>query len=233
MKRRYILEISVESAEAAMAVERGGADRIELCSELAVGGLTPSEELMRAVRERVKLPVFAMIRPRAGDFVYREAEFEQIKREIATAKEWRMGGVVFGLLNSSGNVEVERTKQLVGLARPLPVTFHRAFDESVELRKSLEDVIETGAARLLTSGGENTAPQALEVLAELVQRAGSRLSVIPGSGIHAENIREVVKKTKAREYHAGLSSVVARPAENLEQFELAVRALAQTLASCG
>lgn len=231
MKLRYVLEISVESVEAAMAAERGGADRIELCSNLREGGTTPSAELRRAARARLRVPIFSMIRPRAGDFVYSASEFEEMAREIAAAKECGMDGVVLGILDAQGGVDVKRTKELVELARPLPVTFHRAFDACVDLRQALEDVIETGSGRLLTSGGKPTAPEALELLGELVGKAGERIVVMPGSGIHAGNIREVVRKTRGREYHAGLSSVAARPAENLQAFEEAVRQLAAALAS--
>ena len=231
MKRRQLLEISVESVEAATAAERGGADRIELCSNLREGGTTPSAELRRVARARLRVPIFIMVRPRAGDFVYSESEFEEMTQEIAAAKECEMDGVVLGLLDAQGSVDVGRTRQLVELARPLPVTFHRAFDETRDLQVALEAVISAGATRLLTSGGKPSAPEALEPLAELVEKAGKRIVVMPGSGIHADNIKEVVKKTGAREYHAGLSSVVARPAENLQAFEEAVRQLAAALAS--
>jgi copper homeostasis protein len=231
MQNKYVLEISVESVDAAMAAERGGAHRIEFCSNAREGGTTPSGELMRAVRERVSLPIFSMVRPRAGNFVYTHEEFEAMRHEVETAKEFRMDGVVLGLLNAEGDVDIERTKQLVELARPLPITFHRAFDECAELRASLEDVIKTGATRLLASGGKRTAPEALGVLAELVQTAGERLIVMPGSGLHARNIREAVKKTGAREFHAGLSSVVPEPGSHVAAFETEVRKLAATLAN--
>jgi copper homeostasis protein len=232
MQSRFLLEISVESVEAAMAAERGGADRIEFCSNAREGGTTPSEELLRAVRERVSLPIFSMVRPRAGNFVYTDKEFEATRREIEAAKEFRMDGVVLGLLNARGYVDIERTKELVDRARPLPVTFHRAFDECEELRRALEDVIKTGAMRLLTSGGKQTAPEALDVLEDLVRIAGERLIVMPGSGLHLGNIREAVAKTGAREYHGGLSSVVADPANNLRAFEKEVRKFAVALANC-
>jgi copper homeostasis protein len=232
MQKRHLLEISVESVEAAMAAERGGADRLEFCSNAREGGTTPSPELLRAVRGRARIPILSMNRPRAGNFVYSDAEFETMERDIATAKNSGMDGIVLGLLDKEGFVDVKRTRRLVELARPLPVTFHRAFDECADLKKSLEAVIQTGSARLLTSGGKPTAPEAFKVLGELVERASGRLILLPGSGIHAGNIREAVRLTRAREYHAGLSSVVARPAEHLEEFEAAVRALAETLASC-
>ncbi|HYL61530.1 MAG TPA: copper homeostasis protein CutC [Candidatus Methylomirabilis sp.] len=230
MTSRYVLEISVDSVEAAIAAERGGADRIEFCSNARAGGTTPSADLLRDVRARVRVPIFSMIRPRAGNFVYSESEFEEMKRDIGVAKDCRMDGVVLGLLDAKGFVDVERSKSLVELARPLAVTFHRAFDECADLRKSLDDVIQTGAKRLLTSGGKPTAREALGVLGELVEQAGERIIMLPGSGIHAGNIGAVVKKTRAREYHAGLSSVVGRPAEDSKAFEEAVRALAEALA---
>jgi copper homeostasis protein len=232
MQSWYILEISVESVAAAMAAERGGAQRIEFCANAREGGTTPSDELLRAVRERVRLPILSMVRPRAGDFVYSDAEFEIMRRDIQAAKEFQMDGVVLGLLEADGRIDVERSAQLVEQARPLPVTYHRAFDESRDLQKSLEDVIKTGAARLLTSGGRRTAPEALGVLAELVRIAGERLIVMPGSGIHAGNIRKVARTTGAREFHAGLSSVIASPANNLAAFEEEVRKLAAALRDC-
>ena len=232
MQSWYILEISVESVAAAMAAERGGAQRIEFCANAREGGTTPSDELLRAVRERVRLPILSMVRPRAGDFVYSDAEFEIMRRDIQAAKEFQMDGVVLGLLEADGRIDVERSAQLVEQARPLPVTYHRAFDESRDLQKSLEDVIKTGAARLLTSGGRRTAPEALGVLAELVRIAGERLIVMPGSGIHAGNIRKVARTTGAREFHAGLSSVIASPADNLAAFEEEVGKLAAALRDC-
>jgi copper homeostasis protein len=232
MRSRYLLEISVESVDAAMAAERGGAQRIEFCSNAREGGTTPSPELLRAVRERVRLPIVSMVRPRAGSFLYSDAEFAAMRREVETAKEFQMDGVVLGLLNADGRIDVERSAQLVEQARPLPVTYHRAFDECADLRKSLEDVIRTGAVRLLTSGGKPTADQALELLGDLVRNARERLIVMPGSGLHAGNIRDAVKKAGAREYHAGLSSVVPDPANNIGSYEREVRKLAQALALC-
>jgi len=226
MHTLYVLEISVESVEAAMAAERGGAQRIEFCSNAAEGGTTPGDRLLRAVRERVTLPILSMVRPRGGNFFYTDAEFVAMQRGIEAAKQFRMDGVVLGLLDANGHIDVLRTAQLVEQARPLPVTYHRAFDECSDLRKSLEDVIKTGAARLLTSGGKRTAPEALALLGDLVRFAGHRLIVMPGSGLHAENIREAVKKTGACEFHAGLSSVVPDPANNLGAFEREVRKLA-------
>lgn len=225
----YILEISVESGAAALAAERGGAQRIELCGNAREGGTTPSAELLRVVRERVQLPIVSMIRPRIGNFVYSDVEFAAMRDEIDTAKRVRMDGIVLGLLHADRRVDIERTRQLVERAGPLPVTFHRAFDESADLRTALEDVIRTGAVRLLTSGGKKTAPEALDVLGNLVRLAGNRITVMPGSGLHAGNIREAVRRTGAGEYHAGLSSVVPSPGEHIGDFEGEVKELADAL----
>ena len=230
MRSKYLLEISVESVGAAVAAERGGASRIELCANLQVGGVTPSRDLLRVVRVRVRAPMFSMVRPRGGDFFYSEAEFALMQRGIEAAQALGMDGVVFGLLTEDGRIDMARTKQLVELARPLPVTFHRAFDEcSQDLREAVEYVIETGATRLLTSGGKRTAPEALDLIAELVRIAGERLIVMPGSGLHAGNIREVVGKTAAREFHAGLSSVASSVSGNISAFEAEVRRMAEAL----
>src|SRR5258708_3286357 len=149
----YLLEISVETAEAAVAAERGGAQRIELCAQLVLSGLTPGEELMRRVRGAVHVPVFAMIRPRAGDFVYSPEELAQMRREIATAQRFGMDGIVLGVLTRERQVDIERAQDLVLAAQPLPVTFHRAFDDVPDMDVALDQVIEAGAARILTSGG--------------------------------------------------------------------------------
>ena len=233
MSGPYILEISVESVGAAMTAARGGAQRIELCSNAREGGTTPAPELLQAAREHVGLPIFSMSRPRGGNFVYSDSEFAAMESDVDTAKQLRADGIVLGLLNADGRIDVERTRHLVEMARPLPVTFHRAFDDCADLRASLEDVIKTGAARLLTSGGKKTAPEGLEMLSDLVRLAGGRITVMPGSGLHAGNIREAVQKTGAREYHAGLSSMISRPAENIGAFEEEVKKLADALRSCG
>lgn len=232
MSGRIAVEISVESVERAVAAERGGASRIELCWALEVGGVTPAIELMREARARVKVPIFSMVRPRGGDFVYSPAEFEEMKVAIAVARAERMDGVVLGLLQRDGRVDVERTTELVRAAAPLPVTFHRAFDESADLFEALEDVIATGATRLLTSGGAATAPEAVARVAELVRRARGRIVVMPGSGVTAGNVAKMAEVTGAVEFHAGLSSVVGREA-GAETFEAEVRRLVEAVGKSG
>ena len=204
LPHRVLLEICVTSLDYAIAAQRAGADRIELCSDLECGGVTPSIRLMKAARERLRIPVHVLIRPRPGNFVYSAREFSAMHQAIQTAKELKMDGIVVGVLDRNSRIDIDRTRQLVELARPLPVTFHRAFDETCSWQDSLEAVIQTGAVRLLTSGGRPKATEGLSTLARLVKAAGSRLSVMPGSGITPANVVRVVRATSAREVHGSL-----------------------------
>jgi copper homeostasis protein len=227
MTNSFLLEITVESVDAALAAERGDADRIELCADLRCGGLTPDPETMRNARALLRLPIFAMIRPRTGNFVYTNEEIAIMKSQIAQARNLGINGIVLGGLRKDNTVDVPLLKNLVGCAAPLPLTFHRAFDETPDLFRALEDVISAGAARILTAGGASKAPQALDTLANLVQIAGERIIIIPGSGIHPENFAMVRQSINAREYHFGLSSVLPYGSNDFARFEAAVRALAR------
>ena len=231
MKRKYLLEISVETLEAAAAAQRGGADRIELCGNLNIGGATPSVELMRTVRDKLHILIFVMIRPRGGEFVYSEAEIAEMKRSIGEAKQAGMDGVVLGILTKDRFVDIERTRELVAIARPLPATFHRAFDDCANLQEALEDVVQTGASRILTSGGARTALEGAVQLAELIAAAGNRITIVPGAGISASNIARVVQETGAREFHSGLGTVLPYGSQDYQRFETEVRKLAGQLAS--
>jgi copper homeostasis protein len=222
---RTLLEITVESLDTALAAERGGADRIELCAELSRGGLTPSVAATRKLHEELEIPVFPIIRPRAGNFVYTENEFAMMKRDISVARDLGMDGVVLGILRNDDSVDVERTTELVEWARPLEVTFHRAFDETSDPFQSLEDVIAAGASRILTSGGAATATQGAEILRKLVQAAANRIVIMPGGGLDATNIREIVADTRALEIHSGLGSVLPYGSGNLQRFEAEIRAM--------
>ncbi len=230
MNGKCLLEISVESVEAATAAERGGADRIELCGDLSLGGITPGAELLHAVRSQVSIPIFSMVRPGAGDFDYSTAEFVEMKRSTVIAKEAGMNGVVLGVLTKDHRVDVERTRELVEFASPLPVTYHRAFDEADDLHQALEDVIESGAKRILTSGGAKSALEGAAVLADLIEAAGERIVVVPGAGISAANIREIAQRTKAREFHSGLGTSLAYGSHEYKRFEEEVCKLAGQLA---
>jgi copper homeostasis protein len=229
MNRKPLLEISVEPLEAALAAERGGADRIELCGNLSVGGITPDGELLRAVRAQVHIPIFSMVRPRSADFVYSGAEFAEMKRAISAAKESGMDGVVLGILTEKRRVDSDRTRQLVEFAKPLPVTYHRAFDEVADLHQALEDVIQSGAKRILTSGGSKSALDGGAVLARLVEAAGDRVVIVPGAGISALNIEQVARQTGAREFHSGLSSFLLYGSRDYKRFEEEVRKVAEQL----
>lgn len=187
-----------------MAAERAGADRIELCAELTLGGTTPSVAMMKAVRASVRIPVYVMIRPRAGGFFYSEEEFAGMREDIRQAQQCGMNGVVLGILDADGHVDITRTRELVQFAQPLRVTFHRAFDESSDLSAALEAVVETGACRILTSGGRPRAVDGLVVLASLVRQAGNRIAIMPGAGTNAANVEELLRQTSAREIHASL-----------------------------
>jgi copper homeostasis protein len=204
MANPFVLEICVESVDHAIAAERGGAHRIELCSDLPSGGVTPSAGLMQAARRRVEASIHVLIRPRAGGFYYSNSELEVMRDDILAAKRIGMDGVVLGILHENSRVDVEHTRALVELADPLPVTFHRAFDASGDLENSLEDVIRTGASRLLTSGGEARAIDALSTLTRLVQAARGRIILMPCGGIDSANIVTIVRTTRAHEFHTSV-----------------------------
>ena len=224
-----LLEISVESASGAAAAEHGGANRIELCANLNVGGVTPSAELMRETRKAVCAPIFVMIRPRGGDFAFSAEEFSAMMRDVEIAKSCRMDGVVFGILHADRTVNLERTRELVEAAKPLPVTFHRAFDETPDLQAALEAVIAAGATRILTSGGKPNADAGASVLAELMKATAGRITILPGGGINARNLEAVVRVTGACEIHSGLGTSLPYGKSGAVEFESAVRELAEIL----
>ncbi len=211
MNNQVLIEVCVDSVASAVAAERGGAGRIEVCSALIEGGVTPSSGLVEAVRERSSIAVHVMIRPRSGDFCYDADDFQIMRWDIDVAKRQGVDGVVFGLLDTDGNVDLVRTRELVALARPLSVTFHRAFDMTADLFRALEDVDAAGADRVLTSGGEQTCVQGSQAIARLVQTAGDRMVVMPGSGIQPGNVRSVLEQTGAKEVHVGLRSSIPSP----------------------
>jgi len=203
-----LIEIAVFSLEAAIAACHAGAHRIELCSAPAEGGLTPSAATMRLAKKYVKIPIHVMIRPREGDFCYSEKEFETMLLDIAASKMVGMEGIVAGILNPDGTVDEKRTAILVDAAAPMNVTFHRAFDMVRDQDNALEAVIYAGCARILTSGGKQTALQGIERLAELVLKAGDRISIMPGSGIKNNNIKHITEITGAKEMHLSARSFI-------------------------
>jgi copper homeostasis protein len=227
MSASFLLEIAVQSLETACAAERGGAHRLELCAQLDRGGTTPPVELQREVRTAVQIPIHVLIRPRDGNFVYSNDEMESMKRQIESTRASRTDGVVLGVLKADDSIDIERTRELVMHASPLPVTFHRAFDVTPNLLQALDDVCSTGAARILTSGGSIDAVAGAAALRNLVQAAGDRIIVMPGGGIRTENIAGVLRTSTAREFHSGLGTVMDYSNQNVAKFEDEVNKLRQ------
>lgn len=205
-----IIEVCVDSVESAIAAQDGGADRVELCDNLIEGGTTPSDGAIAVARERLSIKLHVIIRPRGGDFCYSDLEFEIMKRDILRCKALGVDGVVIGLLTPDGDIDVARSRELVELARPLQVTFHRAFDMARNPYQALEDVIATGADRLLTSGQEPSVIEGLDLITELVQRAGDLIVIMPGCGTE-RNMNKAVTLSGAQEFHVTGFGTVESP----------------------
>jgi copper homeostasis protein len=196
-----LVEACVDAIDAAREAEQGGAGRLELCGELLQGGVTPSAGLIEAVKAKVKIPVCVLIRPRTGDFLYTDDEIDVMRRDVALCKSIGVAGVVFGVLTIDGDVDVARMKALVELARPLSVTFHRAFDFTRDREWALDTLIDLGVARVLTSGGAPTALEGAAELSRLVHRAAERIAVMAGGSITSANVSDVVRSTGVKDVH--------------------------------
>jgi copper homeostasis protein len=196
-----IYEICVDSVAGVQAAKDAGAHRAELCAALIEGGITPSRGMMRRARTIPGIKIQMMIRPRGGDFLFDSDEFEIMKADIDTAKAEAADGVVIGLLKSDGTIDEERSAELIARARPLSVTFHRAFDMTPDPFAALETLIRLGVERVLTSGQEPTVLEGLPLITELVHRAGNRIIVMPGGGITARNVERIVSAARPREIH--------------------------------
>ena len=190
--KRLELEICVFSVESAIAAQSAGADRIELCSGFAEGGLTPSAGAIRMARKLLDIECYVMIRPRGGDFCYSDTEFEQMHHDIEYAKSCRVDGVVLGALQPNGHVNIARTRELVQHAAPLKVTFHRAFDLALNPLRALDDIVVCGCQRILTSGQKATAIEGLDTIRELVAHSAGRIDIMAGSGVNPENAIEFI-----------------------------------------
>lgn len=199
---RVTLEVAVDDVEGALAAVRAGADRLELCAALSENGLTPSAGLLRAVKARAGVPVFAMVRPRGGGFAYTHGELDVMRRDIAACRDAGADGVVFGALTADGEIDTDAMRHLIQVATPLPVTFHRAFDAAREPAHALATLIDLGCARVLTSGAAPSASDGAHVLRRLVEAAGDRITVVAGGGIRKHTLAQVLS-TGVREVHAG------------------------------
>jgi copper homeostasis protein len=204
------LEIAVFSVEAAVTALKAGAHRIEFCENPQEGGTTPSYGSLKTLRSFTTQPVFPIIRPRGGDFLYSRSEFEVMKSDLLIVKELGYLGAVIGLLNADGSIDTNRTKELVDIAGPsMQISFHRAFDRCKDPIKSLEDIIATGSKRILTSGQVPNAVDALPLLKKLVEQAGDRIIIMPGSGVRSNNIKEIIQATGAKEIHSSTRKMQA------------------------
>lgn len=196
------IEIACFNLESALLAQKAGADRVELCANISVGGTTPSIEIIQQAREHLTIDIYVMIRPRGGDFVYSEAEFKQMKSEIENIKQLGVNGFVFGILNEDKTINIEQNKALVELAKPFPCSYHRAFDAVSNYEQALEDVIACGFSTLLTSGTFSNVTEGKEVLKKLVEQAKNRLEIMPGGGLRSTNISELNQIVNANWYHS-------------------------------
>lgn len=200
------LEICTNSYQSAINAEKAGAHRIELCSELALGGLTPTYGLLKQVIETINIPAMVLIRPRSGNFTYSDVEFEIMKENIKLCKNLGYAGIVSGVLNADNTIDIERTKKLIQLSKPLPFTFHRAFDWTPKPFEALQQLIDLDVERILTSGQANSARKGIELLKDLNKKANSRITIMPGGGINSDNIL-IFKITGFNEVHCSATSI--------------------------
>jgi len=207
----FIIEIATSDFLTTKSAVEGGADRIELCANLAEGGTTPSYAHIKKCREAFTVPLFPIIRPRGGDFLYTKDEFEIMKNDIKLCKELGCEGIVIGLLNMDGTIDMTRTSELIELAYPLEVTFHRAFDRCKDPFAALEELIEIGCQRILTSGQKPIVSEGVDLIAELNKKADDRIIILPGSGVRKDNIKMLAEKTGCIEFHSSLRGKTKSP----------------------
>lgn len=213
------LEIACFNLESALIAQKAGADRIELCADMSVGGISPTIETIQQAREHLTIDLYIMIRPRGGNFVYSDSEFEQMKSEIETIKKLGVNGFVFGILKEDNTINIEQNKALVELAKPFLCTFHRAFDEVLDYKQALEDVISCGFSTILTSGTFPNVMEGKEVLKQLVIQANNRIKIMPGGGLRSTNISELDEMVNANWYHSSAindGSEITNPEEIMQ-----------------
>ncbi len=217
MKTHYV-EVCSYSVQSAINAQAGGADRVELCDNFIEGGTTPSYSAIKHARKNLDIDLHVIIRPRGGDFLYSDLEFEIMKEDIAVAKSLGVDGVVFGILKKDGTIDRERMKTLLDMARPMKVTCHRAFDMTKDLFESLQTLTEIGVDIILTSGGLNTAMEGKEFLAELVNEAKGKIVIMPGSGINENNIVDLERVTGASDFHLSAKAFVPGKMEYINNY---------------
>jgi copper homeostasis protein len=216
-----LVEAAVDSLDDALAAVDGGADRLELCANLSVGGTTPDRTLIEAVLGRVEIPVYAMIRPRGGSFVYSGDELDGLRRDLGNALTLGCAGVVLGVLDHTNRVDVVRTRSLADIAGGERVTFHRAFDRTPDIFAAADAIISIGISRVLTSGGAPNAEEGAEVLAALIDHCAGRLEILAGGGVRAHNVCDIVRRGKVREVHARCERTAGR-----------IRAIKESVSTC-
>jgi copper homeostasis protein len=210
------LEIACFNLESTLIAQKAGADRVELCADMIVGGTTPTIEIVKQAREHLTIDLYVMIRPRGGNFVYLNAEFEQMKSEIETIKKLGVNGFVFGILKADKTINIKQNLALVELAKPFPCTFHRAFDEVSDYKQALEDIISIGFSIILTSGTFPNVMEGKEVLKQLVTQSNNRIEIMPGGGLRSTNISDLDEIVNANWYHSSAitdGSEIANPEE--------------------
>jgi len=210
-----ICEVVVYNFESALKAQEGGADRIELCDNPGEGGTTPSHAMIEQVRQNISMDLYVMLRPRGGDFCYSNYEFHIMKRDLYQCQKLSVDGVVFGILNTDGTVDKNRCRQLIAIARPLKVTCHRAFDMTRDPFEALEDCIDVGFDRILTSGQQTKARDGVELIGELVKRSAGRIAIMAGSGVNEDTVAEIVSYSKVEEIH--FSAFSYRPSSMIFQ----------------
>jgi|APLak6261690433_1056193.scaffolds.fasta_scaffold05496_2 copper homeostasis protein len=210
------LEIACFNLESALIAQENGADRVELCADMDVGGTTPDFKTVLQAREKLTVDLYVMIRPRGGNFVYTDAEFQQMQADIAALKQFNVDGFVFGILNEDKTINVEQNKVLVDLAKPFSCTFHRAFDEVENAFEALEEVIGCGFKTILTSGQKPNVSEGMHRLAELVSKADNRIVIMPGGGLRSTNIEVIQQNTKAVFYHSSAITDGSKTANAIE-----------------
>ncbi|XP_070801574.1 copper homeostasis protein cutC homolog isoform X1 [Pituophis catenifer annectens] len=206
MANGFLMEVCVDSVESAINAERGGAGRLELCANLMEGGTTPSIGILQVVKQCTRIPIFVMIRPRGGDFLYSDRETEVMKADIQFAKQYGADGLVFGALTEDGYVDTELCTELLAAARPLPVTFHRAFDMVCDPVTAMETLISIGFERVLTSGCDSSALEGLPLIKRLTEQAKGRIIIVPGGGITERNLQRILEGSGASEFHCSARS---------------------------